>query len=355
MCLLDVFNKGKTMSHIFISYSRKDSDCVLKVARQLEGKGYRVWIDVDSIPGGSQWALEIRQGIRQAKTILVFWSSSASQSDYVRQEYEIALQQKMQNPQADHRVIPVILEPPSKAPLPDDLSDLHYVPLLTCSKDEIDQLVAEIAKDTTLKWRRPLPFDRNKTLGDQADTSRPLDSLADLDLVRVPFMQSVHCYVDIIGLRKASLAETLTVHPKTIQVLLQFMFGVDDQNLIRQVYEAIQRVNQERADRNKSPIPFFLLHITGPKSGTTYTLGDGPTGFWRGQWLDATNTSYEAIYHLVGLGGATIQLFNAVTASQNFALGLRFFKHWHFELFHRSNQDKQYRLVLDTDDLNLQQ
>jgi hypothetical protein len=105
-----------------------------------------------------------------------------------------------------------------------------------------------------------------------------------------------------------------------------------------------------RSNKGQGVLPFFMLHITGPKDGENYSLGDSPEGFWQGQWLDAVNSTHEALVKLVGQNGAAIQLFNAVPASLNFAIGMQFFKYWQFQLFHYT-RDRRYQLVLDSADL----
>ena len=40
--------------HIFISYSKKDSDFAWKLAEDLEKRGFKIWID-RAISGGEEW------------------------------------------------------------------------------------------------------------------------------------------------------------------------------------------------------------------------------------------------------------------------------------------------------------
>lgn len=335
--------------HIFISYSRKDSACVLRVARQLEAQGYKVWIDVDSIPGGDDWRLKILEGLSEASVTLVFWSHDAAQSPHVKQEYEQAIGEATHHPSANKRIIPVLFEPLSQNPLPKLLDGKNAVKMLHCSKNEIDALIREIARDKTLKYRQFLPFDFNKPAGEQ-ESSQNLEKLP--DLVSIPFSQSVHCHAEIITNAETKLADILALpdDERIIQVYLHFMFGVGDEHSIRQVYQTIEKINTQREAEKKPPLPFFMLHVTGPDDGTNYSLGDSEDGFWQGQWLDSVNTIHEALTRLVGQNGAAIQLFNAVPSSLNFAIGMQFFKYWHLHLYHHT-RDRRYQFVLDTADL----
>ncbi len=337
------------MSHIFISYSRKNSDCVLKVARHLEAQGYRVWIDVESIPGGDDWGVKIAEGVADAPVTLVFWSSDASQSDYVEQEYKLAVQKKMQKPGDNRRIIPVMLEPFDKAALPELISGNNAVRLFHCSKNEIEALIREIARDKDLRYRKFSPIDLNQAMGDHAGAA-PLKLLP--HLVTVPLMQSVHTQAELITPPETKLADILALPDteRVIQVYLRFMFGVGDENSLKQVYQVIEGQNTLRREKGQAVLPFFMLHITGPQDGGNYSLGDSPEGFWQGQWLDAVNSTHEALVKLVGQNGAVIQLFNAVPATLNFAIGMQFFKYWQFQLYHHT-RDRRYQLVLDTSDL----
>ena len=51
------------MSHIFISYSRKDLDFAQKIVDALTANDLDPWIDWKSIPKGEKWLEEIYRGI----------------------------------------------------------------------------------------------------------------------------------------------------------------------------------------------------------------------------------------------------------------------------------------------------
>ena len=46
-------------SYVFLSYARADRQRALRIADRLEAAGIPVWIDRQSIGGGSRWSAEI--------------------------------------------------------------------------------------------------------------------------------------------------------------------------------------------------------------------------------------------------------------------------------------------------------
>jgi hypothetical protein len=61
------------MSHIFISYSRKDLDFAQKIVDALAANDLDTWIDWKSIPKGEDWEQEIYHGIESAVAFLFLW------------------------------------------------------------------------------------------------------------------------------------------------------------------------------------------------------------------------------------------------------------------------------------------
>lgn len=92
------------MSHLFLSYSRRDDAYVDAIAATLKNGGYRVWIDRQGIGGGEQWRKEIVDAIRSANLMLLFLSPNSARSDNVRKELDLAETAKV-------RVLPVALAP----------------------------------------------------------------------------------------------------------------------------------------------------------------------------------------------------------------------------------------------------
>lgn len=53
-------------SHLFLSYSRDDTDLVRRLSAAIELRGWKTWLDRVSIPSASEWMDEIRRGIQSA-------------------------------------------------------------------------------------------------------------------------------------------------------------------------------------------------------------------------------------------------------------------------------------------------
>lgn len=76
---------------VFISYRRDERTRVREIARKLESMSLRVWFDAE-LRSGTAFDAEIDRQVRTAKCVLVCWSPSAVQSDWVRGEATIGRQ-----------------------------------------------------------------------------------------------------------------------------------------------------------------------------------------------------------------------------------------------------------------------
>ncbi len=76
---------------VFISYRRDERARVRAIAREFEAMSLRVWFDAE-LRSGTAFDTEIDLQVRAAKCVLVCWSPSAVQSDWVRGEATIGRQ-----------------------------------------------------------------------------------------------------------------------------------------------------------------------------------------------------------------------------------------------------------------------
>jgi hypothetical protein len=80
------------MADIFISYKREDQEergRVRPIAEALRAEGYDVFYDVQ-IPPGSSWEDVLQSKIKAARAVLVLWSQHSVESDWVKEEAEMA-------------------------------------------------------------------------------------------------------------------------------------------------------------------------------------------------------------------------------------------------------------------------
>ena len=122
---------------VFLSYSSKDKPRVLRIAEKLKAAGLRVWLDQWTIAPGEDIYLAIEGGLETSRTQLLFLSSSALGSDWVRLERSTALFRDPTN--KERRFVPVLLE---DCELPDALRRFRYIDLRSDSEAAFAELLA---------------------------------------------------------------------------------------------------------------------------------------------------------------------------------------------------------------------
>ena len=96
--------KREDMSHeIFISYSRADSEQVMKVRNILDDSGLRYWIDKEGIYSGENYKEVIVDAIDVSKVVIFISSINSNNSINVIRELGYAVSQKK-------TIIPVLLD-----------------------------------------------------------------------------------------------------------------------------------------------------------------------------------------------------------------------------------------------------
>jgi hypothetical protein len=106
------------MSHVFISYSRKDATFAETLREKLKGAGFEVWMD-SILPVGYDWRQEIDQAIRQAFAVLVVVSPDSKASEYVTYEWAFALGLGI-------KVIPLVIEATQLHPRLETVQHLNF-------------------------------------------------------------------------------------------------------------------------------------------------------------------------------------------------------------------------------------
>ena len=77
------------MADVFISYARADQAVARRIAKGLQAAGFDVWWDAD-LPAHRAYSEVIERNLEDAKAVVVLWSKTAAQSQWVRAEADFA-------------------------------------------------------------------------------------------------------------------------------------------------------------------------------------------------------------------------------------------------------------------------
>jgi uncharacterized membrane protein YhaH (DUF805 family) len=77
------------MADVFISYAREDRAAAEQIARAVGALGFEVFWDSE-VPPGQTWADYIESKLAQCKVMIVLWSATSTQSQWVREEARMA-------------------------------------------------------------------------------------------------------------------------------------------------------------------------------------------------------------------------------------------------------------------------
>ncbi|MFN0166317.1 MAG: TIR domain-containing protein [Bryobacteraceae bacterium] len=105
----------------FVSYSRTDSDFVLRLCRDLRAAGASIWLDKLDIRPGEEWDQEIERGLAECGRMLVVLSPESVASPNVLDEIGYALPKK-------RAIIPILYR---DCEIPYRLNRLQYVDFRT--------------------------------------------------------------------------------------------------------------------------------------------------------------------------------------------------------------------------------
>ena len=110
----------------FVSYASSDRRKVLERVQMLGALGIHYFQDVLDLEPGERWERKLYERIDDCDLFLLFWSSAAKESEWVRKEIDCALARKGGDELAPPEIRPVILEGPPIVPPPPELSHLHF-------------------------------------------------------------------------------------------------------------------------------------------------------------------------------------------------------------------------------------
>jgi WD40 repeat protein len=132
------------MADVFLSYSRRDSEFVGRLAQSIEEHGKEVWLDVEGIADGEVFPEAIKRAIEQSDAFVFVITPASVASSYCENEVEYA--REMQK-----RIVPVLRDPVADAELPPEIRDRNWIPFT--EEREIDAALARLvgALDTDLE------------------------------------------------------------------------------------------------------------------------------------------------------------------------------------------------------------
>jgi WD40 repeat protein len=133
------------MTDVFISYSRKDKDFVLRLHEALQQHGRDAWVDWEGIPPSAEWMREINAAIEAADTFVFVISPHSVSSNVCAAEVTHATRN-------NKRLVPVVRHDPDVAEVPKSLSDLNWI--FARDGDDFDVAIKTLIGtiDTDLDW-----------------------------------------------------------------------------------------------------------------------------------------------------------------------------------------------------------
>jgi hypothetical protein len=101
----------------FISYSRKNKEFALQLAKELKAAGFCIWLDQLDIPTGVRWDDELEKALENCEIFMVILTPASIESENVKDEIGYAID-------SQKHILPVLLE---NAKVPLRLRRFQYV------------------------------------------------------------------------------------------------------------------------------------------------------------------------------------------------------------------------------------
>jgi WD40 repeat protein len=158
------------MSHIFISYARKDIRLAQKIVDALAANDLDTWIDWKSIPKGEDWEQEIYRGIEEADAFLFLISPDSAGSEMCYKEIAHALRN-------GKRILAIVLQDTDRKIIHPEINKRNWI-FCRERQDNFKKAIEEVRKtiQTDYEWLKYHTALQVKALewGEQKDTSRLL-------------------------------------------------------------------------------------------------------------------------------------------------------------------------------------
>ncbi len=154
------------MSHIFVSYSRRNLTFVTQLVKDLQQAGLAVWFDQISIQPGDIWEAAIEKGLKEAIAVVVVISPDSMASEYVRKEVNFAQE-------SDQLILPVLYQP---AQLFLNLQTIQWVDLSseTVYPINLQKLIAVLQREPGLSGNPTTPPEETVAVDDTRKLSPTL-------------------------------------------------------------------------------------------------------------------------------------------------------------------------------------
>lgn len=123
--------------HVFVSYSRKDSDAMQNLRSAFQAKGLKTWTDEKLTPGTPEWEREIENAIKEAGCLTVLLSPDSNESTWVRREIGFAETFGI-------RIFPILVRGDEKSSVPVRLINYQRVDARKDYDDAVKMLIAAV-------------------------------------------------------------------------------------------------------------------------------------------------------------------------------------------------------------------
>jgi WD40 repeat protein len=134
------------MSHIFISYSRKDLAVAKPIVAELVKGEFDIWIDWEDIPKGEEFYQEIYHGIEDADVFLFLISPDSVQSEWCKNEIAHAARN-------GKRILPIVIRDTEPKAIHPEISIRNWI-FSREGQDDLTKAVEEIFRTihTDYEW-----------------------------------------------------------------------------------------------------------------------------------------------------------------------------------------------------------
>jgi len=130
-----------TPQHIFLSYSRKDTDVMQRVRDDLRAAGLTVWTDEELTPGTPSWKSSIERAIENSACLVVLMSPDAKGSQWIERELDYARAH-------DLPIFPALTRGSERDAIPFVLINVEWADLRSDYASGIRQLTSAVQKYT---------------------------------------------------------------------------------------------------------------------------------------------------------------------------------------------------------------